>query len=200
MSTPSWRPGAAVSVATAVGLSAYFAKAEEEEKAGRWRVVRARAADGLGAERVDLGALDREYRAMTGRLREEIREAARSVEKAKLGGYRSGLPSCSTSREREVVPARPLPRELSRAPLYFVRVDPGGGRPRILPAELPRGAEVLALEADSLADAGSLSRALGWRVTLASAEFARALGVRCANAEVTVSADGRTLRIREETP
>jgi hypothetical protein len=100
-----------------------------------------------------------------------------------------------TARLEETVPVRYRKRTL-----YFVRAVQSGARPAILPRPLPQAAEVFVVEADRLAEVSALARTLGRRVTLATAEFARAVGVRCADSRVTFSEDGTSALVYEEVP
>lgn len=178
-------------------LAAGICAAWGDEKPERFHVVRLREADGTGAREIDLARIGATQAKTAEFIRASITGMRSRVEEARFSGHRAGLPACAAAGERVVALAETVPPAFRRHVLYFVRAPRGGGRPSVLPAALPEPSAVFVLEAASLADVGALAKTLRRRVTLASAEFARAMGVRCADARVEFSADGRSARVRE---
>jgi hypothetical protein len=122
------------------------------------------------------------------------------VDEVKEGGHSAGLGGCRVRGDRTVSLDETVPARYRSRTLFFVRAPRGGARPGILPGTLPATAEVFVLEAERLRDVTSLARMLGRRVTLASAEFARAVGARCADSRITFTEDGATALVHEEAP
>ncbi len=182
-------------VALAVWLSA-----EAQEGKSRIEVCRHRHVDGRASDPVDLTAVARLYRSTAAEVENAVKSGISGIAQTRLGGHHSGLRSCSASRERIVHLRAPVPPQLRKATLYFLRAPRGGLRPPVLPASLPQGAEVFVLDADSMKDAIALSKALGRRVTLATREFAQALGVECAPSRVTFDEGGRSSIVLEAIP
>lgn len=191
-------PRPALIVLAAVVL-ALVLRSEAQDDTPRVEVCRHRAADGWGADRIDLARLVEERRTVEGRLSKAFAREAARVEEAKTKGHHTGLPACRARRQRTVQLPQEVPPQFRRGTFYFVRV-PRNGQPSILPAALPEEAEVFVVDAQTLQDVTALSRAVGRRVNLAGAELARAFGVDCANARVEPSVDGRSATVYEEAP
>ena len=108
-----------------------------------------------------------------------------------------GLPACRGDATR----TQGLPAALtSRFPgklLYFVSAS-DLGRLR-LPPEIEKnpGAEILVVRANHLSDLPEIARRLGRPVSLGTAEFAKALGVRCGNTWVKISEKGEGCELHE---
>ena len=104
--------------------------------------------------------------------------------------YDAGLPACTRRGERQETFARPVPPGLRGRRLYFLRApDPS----RVsLPEELARGPapEVFLLSAPRVRDVALVSKNLRMSVSLAGADFARSLGVRCASTWLLIREDG----------
>ncbi len=194
-------PIAAVVVATALVLRA---QGQEASGPGKIETCRHRDLDGRGAARVDLAALDRRYRSVAADVGKAFRsfDTAASLPKMKAREHRSGIPVARSASERRVKLAEPVPAQFRKLTLYFVTALPDGKRPRSLPKELPErvACEIFVLDADRLEDVGALARTLQRRVSLASGDFARALGVAARDAVVRFSDDGKTAIVREEGP
>lgn len=163
-------------------------------------LCRHRGADGRGARPIDLAAIERNYRSIASEAARGFREFEVQVAKKPGLRRRTGLRSCEANEKRTVRLSETVPPEHRKRTLYFVHARRGGGRPSILPDRFPEGAEVFVLDADSAEDVALLSQTIRRRVTLASAEFAKAVGVRCADGRVTFSADGRSARVEERVP
>ena len=156
-----------------------------------------RSADGRDADRIDLNQLERRYRALQDGMLESLKKFARKVTPPKDKGHHSGVPPARSSRVRTVTLKALVHPRFRRHTFFFVRVPRGGGRPKILPRDLSKVTEVFALEAESLKDVQRLSKTLGRRVTLATAELARRIGVTHHDSRVTFSRDGKTAVIGE---
>lgn len=186
--------------AAAALLAAWVLAAQAQEGRPRIAVTHAGEAEGRGARTVDLRRFEDHHRKTADLARHAIAGLGRRVEEVKASGHRAGLPGCAARKERSVRLAEPVPAKFRNAMLYFVRARAAGIRPAIMPAALPEGATVFVLEAAALGDVALLAKTLRTRVTLSSAEFARAMGVECADARVTFSADGTTAFVQEERP
>lgn len=184
-------------------LAAIFAVSfshAQEGKRARVDVSRRAAADGTGGAPADLGKVQAGYDRMRERLRKKAASMIARTRELKAEGHHAGLPSCRARGEHETRLKETVPPRFRSLTLYFVRIPKGGARPGILPETLPREAEVFVLETDSLSDVAELSRTLRRRVSLATREFAQALGVGCVDARVAFSADGATGAVREGAP
>lgn len=159
-----------------------------------------RGADGRSADRIDLNRLERRYRALQDGMLESLKKFARKVTPPKGEGHHSGVPPARSERVRKVTLKAPIPPRFRRHTFFFVRVPRGGGRPRILPRNLSKVTEVFALEAESLEDVARLSKGIGRRVTLATADLAERLGVTHHDARVAFGRDGKTAVIEERMP
>ena len=184
--------------ALAALLVAGVLAAQAQEPDRGFSVVTVRAAEGLRGRPIDLRRIAEHQARMADLARGAFVGMGRRVELAKVQGHRSGLPGCERRAERTVRLAEPVPVRFRGSTLYFVSTGRGGLRPGLLPGTLPEGASVFVLESASLNDVIMLAKTLRSRVPLASAEFARAMGVRCADAVVTFSGDGRTAHVRED--
>jgi hypothetical protein len=184
-------------------LSATWALSLSHAQGGegiRLEVSRVTAADGSGGSPVDLGKIQTGYDRSQELLRKKAASMVLRTRELKADGHHAGLPSCRTGGEHEVRLKETVPPRFRSLTLYFVRIPRGGTRPGILPGSLPEEAEVFVLDAGSLSDVAELSRTLRRRVSLASKEFAQAMGVDCTEARVTFSTDGRNSTVREGAP
>lgn len=182
-------------VAVALWLSA-----EAREGPGGLVVRRERALDGSGGAAVDLDGIERRYGELERQVRSALDRLPERLGEIKVAGHHAGLPACRARRTRAVPLSPAVPERIRSLTLYFVAVPRGGARPAILPRELPAASEVFALDASTLDDVAALSKTLRRRVTLASGEFASALGVVGPDARVTISSDGRIATVCEEVP
>lgn len=142
---------------------------------------------------LDLPAIRRAYTALAAGLARKLG----AVRREPAGSFAipdrphdAGLPACrETAQRRERLPLD-LGRRLRGRTLYFASLERLGDFE--LPPELGRdpGAMVFLTKARGLKDLRSLEGRLGRPVGLATGDFARALGVRCANTFLTVSENG----------
>ena len=181
-----------VSVAMGVALATWFA-AEARDESARIDICRHRKADGRRWSRVDLRDLDRRYRNLARQGKARVEQSA-----ARVLRHDAKHPACRRAGSRTIQFPQPLPGRARGATFYFIRI-PKRGLPRIVPRTLPRRSAVFALNAGSAGELARVSKGLGVRISLANREFARALGVRCADTRVVVSRDGRTAALYEES-
>ena len=189
----------ATPAAVALALSMALAQAQEPPRRS-FDVSRASAADGTGARAADLSGIGAAYERTRALAEKNIRSMVVRAREMKEEGHHAGLPSCRVRGERTEALAETVPQRFRALTLYFVRIPKGGARPRILPETLPESAEVFVLETASLSDVATLSRVLSRRVSLAPRDLARALGVQCADARVSFSADGKSSTVTEVAP
>lgn len=188
-----------IPAALAALAAAALAGAQDMRKA-ELLVERRPEADGREATPFEPGKVAAHYERTKTALGKAVSELQARVGEVRERGYDAGLAGCRIRTDRSVRLREAVPEPYQSRALYFVRVPRSGSRPGLLPPILPKDAEVFILQADRLSQAAALSRALGRRVTLARAEFANAVGVRCADARVTFSEDGRTALVHEEAP
>lgn len=187
--------------AAAAIAAALLLRAEGQEPGrGKITVCRHASADGRQSARIDLDRVGRGYRAVASETASAFRSFRDQAAKATVGAYRSGLPHASSAETRDVELRETVPPTYRGRTFYFVSIPRGGARPPLLPSVLPREAEIFALEAESMEDVALLAKLLGRRVSLASAQFAQALGVHAHDARVTFSEDGKTAHVLEEIP
>jgi hypothetical protein len=189
----------ATPAAVALVLAMAIAQAQELPRP-RFEVSRASAADGTAARAADLRNIEASYLRTRAIAQKNVASMVVRAREMKEEGHHAGLPSCRGPGERTIPLAETVPPRFRALTLYFVRIPKGGARPRILPETLPESAEVFVLETASLTDVATLSRILARRVSLASKDFARALGVGCADARVIFSTDGKYSTVTEVAP
>lgn len=184
--------------AAAAALAAILAARAED--GNQVVVCRHAGADGRISTKVDLEDLERKYRAIEKETAKAIAKGAKKAPPLEEKGVSAGLPRARAREERTVDLAETVPALYRGLTLYFVTARADGELPAILPRDLAREAEVFVVEAADLEDVAKLSRTLGRRVSVATAEFARAFGVRARDARVTFTTDGRKAAILEEGP
>jgi hypothetical protein len=111
--------------------------------------------------------------------------------------YDAGLPACRGAATRtEALPPAQASRFRGKL-LYFVAAADLGRLP--LPPEIEGSpsAEILLVQARRLTDLPEIARRLGRPVSLGTAEFAKALGVRCANTWLKISEKGEGSELHE---
>jgi len=149
---------------------------------------------------LDLDEVKRAYADLKTRVAKSL-DGARAVAQPDLPdknrSYDAGLPACRGEATR----TQALPAALaSRFPgklLYFVSAS-DLGRLRLPPEiEGNPAAEILIVRASHLADLPEIARRLGRPVSLGTAEFAKALGVRCANTWLRISEKGEGCELHE---
>jgi hypothetical protein len=145
---------------------------------------------------VDLGAVRKAYddlrRRMTARMERIGADATNLLDRP----HRSGLPACRGGAVRVESLNLPDAAHLKGLTLAFVSVRDAALR---LPDQVRDDPQALVfiLDCPSIRDLGEISKSLGRPVYLAEAPFARALGVRCSNTWVRISAKGDTVEIHE---
>ncbi len=182
-------------------LAALVVFAWANAHAGEGEAHRHREFDGKDAAPAALDAVDRAHRHAKVALTKSLAGIAkpRAIPPDDTG-HHAGLKSCFSSRERTLALPRALPDALRGRTIYVVSASGGTTVPKILGGDVAADAEILVVEARSLADVAALAKAIGRPVSLASAEVARALGVECRDAKVTVSKDGKTVAVEEAHP
>lgn len=111
--------------------------------------------------------------------------------------YDTGLPACKGESTRTAKVAPEKGARMKGRVLYFVAV---GDPSRIeVPPEVERdpSVQVLVLRVRSLGDLPEIAKRFGRPVNLAGSDFAKVLGVRCANSWVKFSEKGDEIEIRE---
>jgi len=146
---------------------------------------------------LDLARVKRAYEGLKARVTRalEVENPKPSVDLRQP--YDTGLPACKgeSTRTAKVTPEKGA--RMKGRVLYFVAV---GDPARIaIPPEVERdpSVQVLVLRARSLGDLPEIAKRFGRPVNLAGPDFAKALGVRCANSWVKFSEKGDELEIRE---
>ena len=111
--------------------------------------------------------------------------------------YDAGLPACTGDSSRTAKVAVERGFRLRGRAFYFASV--GDPARFALPTEVERdpSVQVLILRTRSLGDLPELAKRFGRPISLAGAEFAKSLGVRCANTWVKFSEKGDEIEIRE---
>jgi len=139
---------------------------------------------------VDLGALERGYAALKGRLTLSLQGARLDPAKMLEKPYDLGVVACRGRGERRVALKEALPAAYRSSKLYFLR--PGGRVSASLPERIEKGpdAEIFLVSAANMRAVADLSRTLGRRVTLAPPKLLEVLGIRCANTLVTFTEKG----------
>jgi hypothetical protein len=146
---------------------------------------------------LDLDAIKRAYADLKTRVTKSL-GAAIAVPKQDLGQpYDEGLPACRGEATRtQALPPDQVSRFRGKL-IYFVSV-PDPGRLRLPPEiEASPSAAILILGARHLSDLPEIARRLGRPVSLGTAEFAKALGVRCANTWLRISEKGEGSELHE---
>jgi hypothetical protein len=139
----------------------------------------------------------RAYQALASSVGRSVDHLAIDLSKDLDRPYDSGLPACRAEGSR----AQPLGRgqvaRLRGRVLYFASAAAPDAL--ALPPEIEKDprAEILILRARALKDIPEIGRRLGRPVSLASAEFAKALGVRCLNTWLKISENGDGLDLHE---
>jgi hypothetical protein len=146
---------------------------------------------------LDLGEIRRAHADLKSRVARSLDRAGGAPPLDLARPYDAGLPAC---REEAVRLESLSPAQGSRfrgRTLYFRSAS---DLARLsLPPEVGRipEAEILIVQARSLKDLPEIAHRLGRPVSLASASFARALGVRCANTWLRISEKGDGIELHE---
>jgi hypothetical protein len=200
MATLDRRTPYGLSVGAACALAVWVAASGQEAKP-RLEVCRHPGADGKAAQAVDLRQIEAWHRELLRGTQKALKSFVGRAQGMKDRGHHALVRSCSAQGMREIRLEETVPPRFRGLTAYFVRAPRGGARESpILSASLPDQAQVFVVEAESLADVAALSKRLGRRVSLATKEFAQALGVTCTDARVTFSEDGRRSTVWEVAP
>ena len=150
-----------------------------------------------GTDPIDLDLVRRAYRDLKSKFDHGVAQAPENFDAFLARPHRTGFPACRGSELREVKLKDAAPPGLAGRLLYFASLeDPGAFRaPR--EAMEAEGCVVLLLDAKRTADIGKFAERIGKPVYLASAELARALGVRCSGTLVRISEKGDAIELRE---
>jgi len=146
---------------------------------------------------LDLARVKAAYASLKNRLTRALseRDLETAVDLAKP--YDTGLPACREDDVRtEPLPVEKGARFRGQA-LYFVSLPERGSLTLPPLVESDKATQILVLRARSLGDLPGLSKELGRPVHLATREFAKALGVRCANTWLKISEKGDAVEIHE---
>lgn len=146
---------------------------------------------------LDLARVKAAYRDLKSRVTRAVdaQNASPAVDLRKP--YDSGLPACSGEDTRTAsMPLEKGARVKGRV-FYFAAV--GDPARFALPPEVDRdpAVQVLILKTRSLGDLPEIAKRFGRPISLGSADFAKAMGVRCANSWVKFSEKGDEIQIRE---
>lgn len=146
---------------------------------------------------LDLGRVKRAYSDLRARLAQSLdardREPAAQADRP----YDAGLPACRSEEDRTLPLDPEKGRQVRGRTFYFLAVtDPARAQ---LPLEVEKdpAVQVLVVRARSLANLPEITRRLGRSVSLGSADFAKALGVRCSNTVVKISEKGDAIVLHE---
>lgn len=146
---------------------------------------------------VDLTAVKRAYKELAAQVTRSVDRLTVDVSNQFEQPFDAGLPACRGQSVRSgSLPADRGARFRGRV-LYFAAAPTP--ETFTLPPEIdadPR-AEILILETRKLKHVAELSRRLKRPVSLASAEFAKTLGITCANTWVKISEKGDGLELHE---
>jgi hypothetical protein len=166
--------------------------AEQASPCGEWH----RGAGETSA--LDLVAVKRAYAALKAQVERSLDRLKEEVREPDLARpFDAGLPACRGDEMRSVAldPAKGL--RVRGKVLYFLAA---GDPSRVtLPPEIEKNpaAELLVVRVRSLKDLPEVSRSLGRPASLAGGDFARALGVRCANTWLKISEKGDAVELHE---
>lgn len=146
---------------------------------------------------LDLARVKRAYLDLKNRLARTLEAPRPEVAIDLKKPYDVGLPACREDRVRTEPLSRDLGTRFRGRALYFAAVSAAGRL--ALPPEVERDPriEILVLRAGSLGDLPGIATSLGRPVGLGTAEFAKALGVRCVNTWIKISEKGDALELHE---
>jgi hypothetical protein len=146
---------------------------------------------------LDLARVRRAYEGLKSRVSRAFEAQNQAAAPDLRKPYDVGLPACGGDATRTAkVPLEKGARVRGRA-FYFASV--GDPERFVLPAEVERdpSVQVLVLRTRSLGDLPEIARRFSRPISLAGGDFAKALGVRCANTWVKFSEKGDEIEIRE---
>lgn len=146
---------------------------------------------------LDLDVIKRAYGDLKTRVAKSLDRAVAAPAQGLDQAYDAGLPTCRGEATRtQVLPPAQASRFRGKL-IFFVSVaDPG--RLHLPPEiEADQGAEILVVRTRHLSDLPEIARRLGRPVSLGTAEFAKALGVRCASTWLRISEKGEGSELHE---
>jgi len=146
---------------------------------------------------LDLARVKAAYRDLKSRVTRAVDAPSAAPAVDLRRSYDSGLPACSGEDARAAsMPLAKGARVKGRA-FYFAAV--GDPARFALPTEVERdpAVQVLILKTRSLGDLPEIAKRFGRPISLGSKDFAKAMGVRCANSWVKFSEKGDEIQIRE---
>lgn len=146
---------------------------------------------------VDLAAVRRAYKDLAAQVTRSVDRLAVDVSNQFEQPYDAGLPACRGQSVRAGSLSVDRGARFRGRVLYFAAAPTP--ETFTLPPEIdvdPR-AEILILQTRKLKHVAELSKRLKRPVSLASAEFAKTLGVTCANTRVKISEKGDGLELHE---
>lgn len=146
---------------------------------------------------LDLVAVKKAYGALRDRVAKSLDRAEKEAQPDPDRPYDAGLPACRGEGARTEAISREKGSRLKGRTFYFVSVaDPGR---LALPVEVAAdpSAQVVVIRARALKDLPEIARAVGRPVSLGGADFAKAIGIRCANTWLRVSENGDAVELHE---
>lgn len=146
---------------------------------------------------LDLGAVKKAYGALRDQVARAIDRAKGEVASPLDRPYDAGFPACRGEDVRtEAIPSGKGARLRGRTFYFALAGDPARFT---LPPEVAAdpSAQIILLRVRSLEDLPAISRAAGRPVSLAGADFAKVLGVRCVNTWLRVSENGDAIELHE---
>jgi hypothetical protein len=146
---------------------------------------------------LDLARVKRAYQDLKNRLARTLDAQRPELVTLLKKPYDAGLPACREDRVRTEPLSSEKGARFRGRTLYFAAV-PASGQLTLPPEiEMDPGAEILVLRAGSLGDLPKIANTLGRPVGLGTAEFAKALGVRCVNTWIKISEKGDVIDLHE---
>lgn len=146
---------------------------------------------------LDVGRVKAAYRELTSRVTRAVDAQKAPPAIALRKPYDSGLPACGGDEVRTMpFPLEKGVRVRGRA-FYFAAV--GDPARFALPPEVERdpAVQVLIIKTRSLGDLPEIAKRFARPISLGSADFAKAMGIRCANSWAKFSEKGDEIQIRE---
>ncbi len=152
---------------------------------------------GGGTDPIDLAEVQRAYRDLKSTFDRGVAQAPKDFEAFLSQPHHVGLPACRGSGYRQEKLKVDAPPGLAGRLLYFTSLSDSESFRAPREALDAEGCVILLLDTKRPAEIGKLAGQIGKPVYLASADLARALGVRCSGTLVRISEKGDTLELRE---
>ncbi len=167
-----------------------------QEKAGAIEVDRRKDLDKGASERIDLGALAKEYARFKGAFAAVVEKSSSSGLAMLDDGYDAGLPSCRGRDVRDATLGGTLPERFAGQKLAFVSAS--GERIDLAPtiADDP-AAGILVVKATKLRFLGDASKNAGRTLSAGTRELAASVGVRCHPSWVEIKPNRKDVVIHE---